>query len=207
MKRLILAILVIGILLLSACGAPAIAPVSEPAIPAHFTTYTDELGLFSISYPPKWELALSKIEGEEQFIKELMESIESGLPLERVSVIFFAEVPTETGYSPNVNIVVESFPGFGWTLDKLVEANIQTLKDFVEDYHEFSRVKTTIGGREAVIIDWEGTFPYLVKSRGLQMVTLVGKVGWYVTCKTSPEKFSDFEDDFYAIVRSLRILK
>jgi hypothetical protein len=25
---------------------------TEPEIPAHFTTYTDEAGLFSISYPP-----------------------------------------------------------------------------------------------------------------------------------------------------------
>ncbi len=204
MKRLILAVLVIGVLLLGAC-APA--RISEPLIPAHFTTYTDEANLFTISYPPDWELALSEIEGLTQFTKELIESIESGLPLERVSAIFFAGVPTETGYSPNVNIVVESLPGVRWTLDKVVEAQIRAVKDFVEDYHEFSRFKTTIGGREATIVDWEGTYPHLGRSRVLQMSTLVGKTVWIVTCTPDLGKFDECEDDLHAIVRSLRILK
>ena len=205
MKRLTLAVLVIGVLLLGAC-APA--RISEPPIPVHFTTYTDELGLFSISYPPEWELALSEIEFLELFTKKLLESIESGLPLERAGAIFFAGVPTETGYMPNVNIIVESLPGAGWTHDELVEAEIRSSKHFVKDYHELSRVKTTIGGREATIVEYEGTFPKLDKKyHWLVMVTLVGKTAWVVTCTALPEKFSKWEEDFNAIVRSLRILK
>jgi len=180
---------------------------AEPTIPAHFTTYTDEAGLFGISYPPDWEPALSLIEDLEEATKELLESIESDLPLERASFIFFAGVPTEVGYDPNVNIVVESLPGVIWTHDKVVEAGIRGIKDVVQDYHEFSRIKTTIGGREATIVDWEGTFPELGTFHELQMFMLVGKVVWTVTCGTGPEKFSDFEDDFHAIVRSLRIFK
>ena len=191
------------------CPAPVVEEpvVEEPPIPAHFTTYTDEANLFSISYPPDWELALWAIEDLEQFTKELIESIESGLPLERVSAIFFAGVPTETGYSPNVNIAVESLPGVGWTLDKYVEAGIRELKVFVEDYHEFSRVKTTIGEREATIVEYEGTLPQLGKFHWLLMSILVGETAWTVTCATELGKFDESEDDFYAIVRSLRILK
>ena len=203
MKRLILAILVIGVLLLGAC-APA--PISEPPIPAHFTTYTDELGLFSISYPPDWELALSEIEGLEQFTKMLIESIESDLPLERVSFIFFAGVPTEIGYSPNVNIAVEPLPGIV-SHDQYVEAGVQSLKEFIQDYHELSRVKTAVGGREATIVEYEGTLPQLGKFHWLLMSILVGETAWTVTCATELGKFDESEDDFYAIVRSLRILK
>lgn len=180
---------------------------AEPTIPAHFTTYTDEAGLFSISYPPDWEPALSLIEGLEEATKELLESIELDLPLERANVIFFAGVPTEMGYDPNVNIVVESLPGVMWTLDKVVEAEIQGLKDVVDDYHEFSRIKTTISGREATIVEWEGTIPSLPKQHSLQLCMLVGKVAWIVTCTPPSGEFSKYEDDFQAIVRSLRILK
>ncbi len=203
MKRLILAILVIGVLLFSGC-APA--RVSEPAIPAHFTTYTDEMGLFSISYPPDWEPALFLIEGLEQFTKEIIESVETGLPLERVSTIFFAGVPTEM-YSPNVNIICESLPGTGWTHDKAVEAEIEGIKLVVQDYHEYSQVKTTVSGREATIVDLEVTYPVLGRFRALAMIILTDEVVWIVTCKASGGEFSKWEDDFYAIVRSLRILK
>ncbi len=202
----VLSILVIALTIVLPGCAQKEAP-AEPGIPAHFTTYTDEAGLFSISYPPDWELALSEIEGLWQFTEELIESIESDLPLERASLIFLAGVPTEMGYSPNVNIVCESLPGVVWTLDKMVEASIREIKDFIEDYHEFSRVKTTIGGRQAVIVEWEGTFPQLGKFHDLQMFTLVGKTVWVVTCTPPTGKFSDYEDDFQAIVRSLRILK
>ena len=189
------------------CAEEKAPPSPEPAIPTHFTTYTDEAGLFSISYPPEWEPALSLIEGLEQAMKELISSIESDLPLERYSLIFFAGLPTEMGYEPSVNITVESLPGVILTHEMMVEAEIQGIKDFVQDYHEFSRVKTTIGGREATIVDWEGTYPQLGRFHNLQMFILVGKVAWVVTCTPPAGEFSKWEDDFHAIVRSLRILK
>ncbi len=58
-----------------------------------------------------------------------------------------------------------------------------------------------------VIVEWEGDLPGVGKFRFLELLMLVGKVGWVVTCGTKPEKFNNFEDDFHAIVRSLRILK
>ena len=39
----------------------------EPAIPAHFATYTDELGIYRISYPPEWELDLESVDDIENF--------------------------------------------------------------------------------------------------------------------------------------------
>ncbi|MHA2314939.1 MAG: PsbP-related protein [Candidatus Hermodarchaeia archaeon] len=179
----------------------------EPEIPAHFTTYTDELSLFSISYPPEWEPALELIEGLEQAVKDIISSIESDVPLEELSVIFLAGLPTEIGYNPNVNIVVEPLSEPGVTHDEVVAGVIEGNKAVVSDYHEFSRVKTTVDNREATIIEYQGTYPELGTVRYVQMVCLVSKTAWGVACAALPDEYSEWEDDFDAIVRSLRILK
>ena len=205
MKRLVLAFLVVWLLLLGACAPTR---VSEPAIPVHFNTYTDELGLFSISYPPDWELALWAIEDLEQFTKELLKSIDQDASLEKHGVIFAAGVPMETGYySPNVNMIVTPLTAGGLTLDEEAEAATQYVKDIAKEYHEFSRVKTTVDGKEAVIVEYEADFLGLDRSHHLVMMMFAGRVGWTVTCTTTPDRFGEFEADLHAIVRSLRILK
>lgn len=206
MKRLILAILVIGVLLLGAC-APA--PISEPPIPAHFTTYTDELGLFSISYPPKWELALSEIEGLTQDVEDYLKGIGSEGSLAEGKVVFFAGVPYETGHNPNVSVVVTATGEGKWKLEDLVEAVVQWgyMKD-AEEYHEFSRTKTVVDGREAIILDCEAKYPLLGELHAITVYLRDNKLMWVLTCGVLPPKdFSDFETDLHAIVRSLRILK
>ncbi len=202
----LLSIFIIGLMIILP-GCTQEEDIVEPEIPAHYTTYSDEVGLFSISYPPEWEPALSIMEDLEEFAKEIVTSVESGLPLERVSAIFFAGIPTEEGYAPNVNIVVEPIPEGINTHDELIEASIAGAKMIVDDYHEFSRIKTTISGRTATILDWEGTFPQLGKIRCVQTVLMVGKTGWTVTCVAPEGEMSQWEEDFNAIVRSLRILK
>ena len=214
MKRLFLMPLVLVLMLgliLGGCAKPAPAPTPvpspEPEIPAHFTTYTNEANLFSISYPSDWELALSLIENYEQAVKELITSIDSDAPVENVSLLFLAGIPKGTGYLPSVNIIVEPLPENIGTLEEVIEAEVRSAKDMIEGYREFSHIKTRAGGKDVVIIDNEGTLPGLVKTRNLQMLALTGKVVWVVTCKASPEEFADYEKDFNAIVRSLRILK
>jgi len=214
MKRFInalLAIIVVDAILFARCvrvippGAPPAEAPLEPQIPTHYTTYTDEAGLFSISYPPDWEPALFFIEGLDKATEELLTSLEEDLPLDQDRTLFLAGLPTETGYIPNVKVLVESLPGIIRTHDQVVEAEIQGIKEVVGDSHKFSRVKTTIGGREAAIVDWEGTVPLGLHS--LQAIIFVDKVAWVVTCMPPAGEFSKWESDFHAIVRSLRILK
>ncbi|MBA7687352.1 hypothetical protein ES703_95813 [subsurface metagenome] len=208
-KAMLLGVILLLMVLLGACAAPAPtpAPTPEPTIPSHFVTYTEE-NLFSISYPPDWEPALSIMEDLEEVVKETLVSIEADAPVERASMVFFAGVPTEMGYMPNVNIVVESSPEIVWTHENVVEAQIQGMKKYVHDYREFSRTKTIIGGREATIVDLEGTFPRASKAHFLVMCTLVGKTAWSVTCTAlPPEEFINYEQDFQAILKSLRILR
>jgi len=177
----------------------------EPAIPAHFTTYTNEWGLFSISYPPEWELDLESMEETEQSCQEIISSITSDIPVEEAHFLFMAGLP---GEGSNVNIVVEPLSGIVWTHDAVVTVAIEGLKEVVSDYHEFSRVKTTIDNRTATIIEYQATFAGLGTGHFVQMMFIVNKTFWGVTCTAlSPDEYSEWEDDFDAIVRSLRILK
>ena len=185
------------------------APLVELVIPAHFTTYTDEVGLFSISYPSDWELALSKIEGLTQDVEDYLKDIKSEGSLAGGKVVFFAGVPCETGHNPNVSVVVTPSGEGKWKLEDLVEAVVQRglMKD-AEEYNEFSQTKIVVEGREAIILDSQAKYPLIGELRALTMYLRGNKLVWAITCGVMPpQEFSDFESDLHAIVRSLRILK
>jgi hypothetical protein len=201
----ILLMTLVSLVLVQGCGGKA--PAEEEQIPANYSTYKDETGLFSISYPPDWEPALSLLPDLESSIKDLVKSVESDLPVERASVIFLAGLAQGEGYSPNVTIVVESLPGIVWTHSAVVEAEISGVKKIVSDYREFSRTKTTVGGRQATILDWQGSMAQIGTNHVLQMIVLISKTAWVVTCTPPPGEFDEWESEFQSVVRSLRILK
>jgi len=214
LNAVILSILLLAVLIIGCAGptpaptpslAPAPVPTPEPAIPEHYTTYSEE-GLFSISYPSNWEPALSLMEELEQTTKDLLKGEYPELPLGQASLIFLAGEPIEGGYIPNVTITVESLSEI-MTHDEVVEYEIRGLKYVCPDYHEFSRVKTTISGREAAIFDCELTYPEIGKGHQLFMVMSEGKVAWIVCCTPPSGEYRKYENDFHSIVRSLRILK
>jgi len=186
---------------------PPISIEPEPAIPAHFTTYADELGLFSISYPPEWELNLESMEEIKQFSQDIIDSIASDLSIEESHFLFMAGLPIIGGHIPNVNIVVEPVHGTMWTHDQIVAAGIEGLKMVASDYHELSRVKTTVDNRTATIIECEVTIAGLGTFHYVYMCCIVNKTAWAVTCTALPDDYSEWRDDFNATVRSLRILK
>jgi hypothetical protein len=211
----VIATLLLAVLLVISCGGgsgtttpvgttPTTTPAttSETPIPSDYNTYTSE-GLFSISYPSDWLLNLPLMRSFEEEIKQLIANIESNLPMESGPIVFLAGIPTEEGYNPSVSIGIGSPPVATWTLDSVAGTMVDN-PDLEESV--FSQVKTTVDGREAVIIDFQvepmpdTTYHYL------WMVTLVGKTAWLISCQVSPEMFSDYEEDFYAIVRSFRIL-
>ena len=113
----------------------------------------------------------------------------------------------ESGISPaSVNIVVQALSDMTirgwWTLDEIVEAKLQRTKEIKQGYYEFSRVSTIIGGREAVIIDWESyTSDLSGKVRCVQMFMIADKLVWKVTCYVNSEKYGYFKDDLYAILK------
>lgn len=176
---------------------PVVSTFQPPSIPANFTTYTDKAGLFSISYPSKWALALSLIEG---------------------NTIFIAGQPYQDGYNPNVSILLLPYKqslllpyqptDSAWKLEDFVEVRVQEAIKFVsKEYYEYSRTKIVVGGSEAIVVDSEST-TLGMKIRGLKMYVRNGTQVWMVICGVLPAtNFSDYEADFHAIVNSLRILK
>ena len=192
---------------------PEPAPSSEPEIPAHYTTYTSEEDLFSISYPPDWEIYTSRFEDVEKAIAEVISDSDMNASMEnalqKASIIFLAGLPTEQGYDPNMNIVVEPVPLFYRTQDKMVEANITNMEKICPDYYMHSRTNTVVDGKEATIIESEATITSeKIKTFNINVTILSGKVCWYVTCGTTNlNAYEEYKDDFHHIIRSLRIYK
>jgi hypothetical protein len=186
---------------------PELAPVppaisTEPEIPDNYTTYTDESKYFSISYPSDWVTAM---EDADQNAKEVISNLQSGVPIEGASTIFFAGRPVETELEPSVSIVVESIHEGTSTLDGVVEAEVQAAESVMPDYYVASMIKTTVDGREATIIRSNGTIPDGGKWYFLSMITLVDKTIWVVICYATLSDFVELENDLNAIVRSLRV--
>jgi len=202
-KRFSLLILVIAFLSLGTFAQ------SGSSIPTNFTTYTDEVNFFSISYPANWEPAFSMIESLKQRTDNYMNSIDSKGSLEKSNIVFFGGVPLDSGYyNPNISILVEPLGGDNVKLEDTVEDVVREYKSVAEEYREFSRTKTIINGRKAIILDLEARYPNLVSVHCLVMITSVDKFVWAITCTVCPPlNFYDFKDDLYTIVKSFQILQ
>jgi hypothetical protein len=211
-KLTYLAIIIFTIAFMLGCSQNQIpsSPVpsfTEPPIPSNYQTYTDETSAFRISYPSNWEVANSLLEGIGQDIKDTIKSIDSKIPIEKASVIFFAGLHFRDSYAPNVNIVVEPLPNRVKNQDQLIEAEILGIKTITSDYSELSRIKTKLDGIDSNIVEYTATFPDASKSHYVFMCLYKGQTVWGVTCISTPEDFDKWKGDFQSIVRSLRILK
>jgi hypothetical protein len=210
-KGSIIGAILLALVLISglACSAsPAQVPTSpqistEPEIP-NYTTYTDESGLFSISYPADWDVDLLMVPiGQDR--QEAINRLQSGLPVEEYSVIFFAGKESP-GYQTYVNIEVDPVPATVSTHDQMVDSMLQIARKAYPDLTELSRVNTTVDGKEATILEWEGTISEEQSTfHCLQLYILTDKAIWTVTCGSPPEEADQWRNDFNTIVRSLRI--
>jgi len=202
-KKISLLILVIAFLLLGVFAQ------SEASIPTNFTTYTDEVNLFSISYPANWEPAFSKIDSLKQETDNYMKSIDEKGTMEKSNIVFFGGVPLDSGYyNPNISILVEPLGGDNVKLEDIVELLVRENKSISEEYREFSRIKTIIDGRQAIIFDSEALWPNLPLVHSLVMIMCIDQFVWMTTCGVGPPlNFYDFKNDLYAILKSFKILK
>jgi len=202
-KKLLLLILVIAFL------SSGVFAQSESSIPTNFTTYTDETNFFSISYPANWESAFSMIESLKQEAENLLKSIDEKGSFKKNTVVFFGGVLLDSGnYNPNFGIIVTPLGDDNVKLEDLVEISVRECKKISEEYREFSRTKTIIDGRQAIILDYEtrlSNWPFI---HYLSMSMYIDKFLWTTTCCVIPPlNFYDFKNDFYAILKSFKILK
>ena len=185
--------------------APTPPPVTTEPEKPNFTMYTDESGLFSISYPADWEQTTSEVPIGQK-APEAINRLKSGLPIEEFSVIFMAEEPGDGEYAPYVNIGLEPVPPGVSTANQMVDSDLAAGRNNFADFQVLSRTKATVDGREAVIFDWKATVredKYPLYS--YQMYMLTDQAAWTVTCGTDPEIYTQWKNDFDTIVKSLRI--
>jgi hypothetical protein len=176
-------------------------------IPADYTTYTDESNVFSISYPSDWEEDQAYMSMFGQSGKQAATKIKAGIPVEETSTMFSGGKRVATGWEPYLTITVGPLPAWISTLDGIVDESELIQRKNFDDYHKLSRVKTTVDGRAAIILEWQGNETKDEKRHFLQLYTITNKAVWVVDFITAPEGFVEWHDDCYAVLSSLRILK
>jgi hypothetical protein len=146
------------------------------------------------------------LEDLEAVVQDLLSSIDSGLPIDQVSYLFAAGLPTDLGWEPSINIVVESLPFPVSTLDEAVDAEIAGIQSFVDVYMEIYRTNMFIGGNEATVLYWEAILG-MDNLSNLQMYMLLDDIVWIITCTPPPGEYDEWEEEFSNIIFSFRYLK
>jgi len=205
-------ILVIAVIIpIISCGnkenqalTPTATVTTEYPIPSDFYTYNDSTGLFSISYPADWHVASELLPYLHEKLMEYINS--SGSSVNVGNAMFSASTNSSLDYRASMNIVIGPLPSNLHDIEELTEAMMQSAKSVPSfgSFDEICRAYTVIDGREAAIIECESEIQGTT-THGLMMITTAGNLIWQVTSVTIPDSFSEHEDDFQAIIHSLRI--
>jgi len=194
------------VLLVLGCSTAELKPppINEPSIPANYSTYTRE-DFFSISYPSNWAPAMASMdELWAETIHEVEGQVGVDIELGDLTMVFNGGLPTLEGYYPFVNVLATSAARGSASVEDIVDSASQFDRENSPGYQELARIATTVGGREAIIIDCVDTVLGDGPWRYLQMVTISGKYTWWVTCGSERTDYQGFERTFDSIVRSFR---
>ena len=217
-RLLALTPIVAVVIAITACGGggdtpSTFGPLPTPTTPPDFVTFTDESILFSIGHPPDWELALSFVTDLEERVNDLIRTRQSDLPLASEGFLFYAGLPVESAYLPNVIISVESFPE-DLTVAEFNETTQRILEALLPGLIVHSQTNLLIGTREAILKDAEFDASVFQpdatgKVRNISLGIVDGRVAWDVTCTVSINSPASAEDlqTCNAVVRSFRILQ
>jgi hypothetical protein len=209
----LLVVTLIFVLLLSqitGCSTPSSSTTTQPfLIPDNFTTYTDENSLYTIAYPNQWEpMSEAELTAMYSQAKDTINSIKSGLPVEKASMIFAAGLKTSTGYYPSAVIVVEPAPALVLNNNLAVQAEINGLKQMDPNYQEISRTKLTANGKDETIVEYKGHFTSSnTLMHNIVLISLSGKTIWTITCSATDADFTLFSDDYNNSLRSFQLTK
>jgi hypothetical protein len=209
-KRLLVAIT--SLLLITGCygySDKTPVPVIEIAreIPPDFVTYTSE-GLFSISYPPALIDMASRQEEIAEDVKETMQATDPEFDLESFQYVFTGIIPTDNDANAFLLVTVEPV-ALGMPLDVYYQYLAEECKrggEYFMGFRLHSLAKTVVGGREAILWDIQTLDSELGEDRSLNLSMIKDSLLWEVSCSAEPEDFEDYEDTFYSILSSFRIL-
>jgi len=203
-------IMVVAVGGIGCSGKVTPSPTPEPTIPLDFTTYTDDAGIFSISYPADW---WAPLQPDLQLFDNYMNAPLHAIPADRAFTIFTAYHPTNYGGLPRMGIIVIANQSGLQTIDSIVDAVIQKFKSNATNWHELSRSKITVRGEEAVVLEYEatslnvGNTTNIGKVLALSMWLLKGENICGIICGTTSENYSYYEQTFEDIFLSFRVYK
>jgi hypothetical protein len=208
-KRLLVAIT--SLLLVTGCysysdGTPVPVIEIEREIPPDYITYTSE-GLCSISCPP--ELIDTRSIQEEVFqdVKKTMETTDPEFEM-GFQYVFTGLIPTDNNTNAFVLVSLEPV-AVGMPLDvyyQYLKGECKRGGEYFLGFRLHSLSKTIVGGREAILWDIQTLDTELGEDRSLNLYMIKDNLLWDVSCSAEPEDFKDYEDTFYSILSSFRIL-
>lgn len=196
---------------------PAIAgrPVStaRPALEAKkdgFVSFTDAKKLFTVSHPADWELAHSVMVDVDEIVGRVNENGDSDVQGSPIGVVFFAGVPAQQGYNPNVSIVVESLPT-DLAVTEYFESTQEFARGMFTGYTLRSQRSVQVTGREAIMTDLEFDIPSSApgsrKWRSIQTLTVDGGRGWAISCGFAAPVSAEELQTCDSVVRSFELLQ
>jgi hypothetical protein len=163
--------------------------VIDKPVPASYTTYTDPNGLFKISYPGDWEIPPDKIKQIADNSSQVSQAL-SGIAIYNFVGNLLFSVRVRPSY-PVVNLYyLPRFPN-----------------PTPPHPPETTLYKTSVGGRDAMMVEKPGFDPDNGIFRVLILQVKVNIDAWRLECSSRPKEYDKWSDDFKAIAGSLRILK
>ena len=204
-------LMVISILFLVLTGCTGTDATSSPAketewaVPDSYTSYTDNSGLFTISYPGNWEAILNPTGVDESDIETLIEQINLGT-LDDAGPIFFWGLPSESGFNPTCSLVVEPQSDSQRDIQQVMEESIGLMKEIWTGFQQVSLEYEVLNGREIAVLEYTATISE-VQVHSLVLVTIDKDVIWTNGCvvKLTSVEYRWFDIPLNKIVRSLEI--
>jgi PsbP-like protein len=183
------------------------SPTQTFVVPNTYTTYQDENNFFSISYPEQWEPDPNLANVNAQMTQDIS-NLKQDLSIANTDILFIAGLRTSTGYLPNINVLVESAPAGIVNDDLAADAAEQGMKGLY-GYQMVSMTKTTIDGKDAVIIESKcyASSTTNILYHDLTLVQLSGNNIWDVTCTAHDDTYSQLSNDFNNVIRSFKLTK
>lgn len=194
------------VVLATACtssdATPALDTSPQDTIPSGWTTYSNEIAGFSISYPSDWEV----LQLDETAVEELFTQIENatGVEVQTASALQAGlPLPDGTGYRPIVSIFVEPIPdsALDLSLDAYTELWLQNAALASPSYEATKRTKAIVGGNESMIVHASYEIGELTGVAGderfwlVQLIVLTDEVGWNTRCGTVGLESSEATED------------
>jgi hypothetical protein len=172
-------------------------------IPDNYTTYTDKINSFSISYPDNWVTPKNM----EQLVSSAKDKVDSKLGSQGETPEFLlAKTYAYVSKSVSVNIITQAATADVNNVGQATDTLFREMKQIDPNFKEVSRKITWVRGEVGAIIEYQARATSDGSLfHGLLLCTVVDNKIWQVTCLTTDEIYEQWSGDFNNILQSFQI--